>query len=290
MSLRNADISGNQPVSLNREPDPAKEQILLSKLREILLKDDRGNIADIQDLISDQEKFSEVVSPIVEFHIETMKRKFPKEYKREVETIIERKIKASQDDLMNVVYPVMGKMVRKYVTMQLATIRENVDKRVSSFFSFKGIFGRLRSVIFGVKESDIALGDLEKAIIEEIYVVQRDSGVLLGHYSPTEMLDRDMVAGMLTAIKSFVEDAFRREQQDLEMIEYGMHKIYIQSFPLYYVSVVLSGPLSEKEKVGLSSRVLDFAEKEMNRFTAKDFEYWDESEISEKLVEHFGED
>ena len=44
----------------------------------------------------------------------------------------------------------------------------------------------------------------------------------------TEAMDEDMVAGMLTAIKSFVEDAFKGGNMELERIDYELFTIHLQ--------------------------------------------------------------
>ena len=57
----------------------------------------------------------------------------------------------------------------------------------------------------------------------------------------TETIDKDMISGMLTAIKSFVEDAFKTGNDNLESIEYGLYNIHIQNFKTYYIAVVVHG-------------------------------------------------
>ncbi len=272
---------------MGHETQNQNNDMMLSMLREILLRKDREDIAEIKERIDDPDKLAEKITPIVEYHIETLKRKFPKEYRKEVDKIVERKLKASQDELLDLVYPVMGKMVRKYVNHQFLTLKENIDEKFTSIFSTKGMINRLKSLIFGVKEGDLLLSDLDNTSIEEVFLIERDAGLLLGHFSRNTTIDRDVVAGMLTAIKAFVEDAFSKERQDLEMIEYGTYKVYIQSFHQYYVSVILNGSISTSEKDKLSSRLLDFAEKEMQNITMNSNEEHDFEKLSNKLAEYF---
>ena len=62
-------------------------------------------------------------------------------------------------------------------------------------------------------------------------------------------IDKDMIAGMLTAIKSFVEDAFAKEEQSLELIQYEFYNIYIQNLASYYIATVISGSFNSDFKV-----------------------------------------
>ena len=271
---------------LGKEPEK-NEKLMLSMLRDILLREDRGDIADIKDDLENNEKLAERINPIIEIHMESMKRKFPKEYRKQVDRIIERKLKSSQDELLDLIYPVMGKMVRKYVNHQFLSLKEGLDEKLSNAFSLKGLKGRFKALAFGVNESDILLRDLDSTTIEEAYVIERDSGILLGYFSKRETVDREAVAGMLTAIKSFVEDAFSRERQELEMIDYGTYKIFIQSFHLYYISVVLDGTVSTNQKDVLSKKILDFAEKEMKGILSKGVTEEDSNFLSDRLERYF---
>ncbi len=263
------------------------DEKMLSMLRDILLREDRDDIADIKDYLDDPDKLAERITPIVEVHIETLKRKFPKEYQKHVTQIIERKLKASQDELLDVIYPVMGKMVRKYVNHQFISLKENLDETARNLFSIKRLKNRFKSMVFGVDESDILLSGIDKTTIEEVFLIERDSGLLLGHYTKNKTIDRDVVAGMLTAIKAFVEDAFSKERQELEMIEYGTYKVYIQSFHLYYASIILDGAITTTEKDKLSARLLDFAESEMQNLSLNGELGGDSENLSAKLKEYF---
>jgi len=261
---------------------------MLSMIRDILLREDREDIADIKNLFEDNEKLAERINPIVEIHLESLKRKFPREYQKQVESIIERKLKSSQDDLLDVVYPVMGKMVKKYVNHQFLSLKEGLDEKIGRMFSVKGWINRFKARAFGVDESEMMIRGLETTSIEEVYIIERDSGILLGSYSKNETIDRDLIAGMLTAIKAFVEDAFSKERQELELIDYGTYKIFIQSFHQYYISVILDGTISTSEKDSLSTKLLDFAEKEIKGDFGNDLDIEDNADrLSLKLKEYF---
>jgi len=67
-----------------------------------------------------------------------------------------------------------------------------------------------------------------------------------------------MVAGMLTAIKAFVEDAFNQKDQRLESVSYDQFNIYIQSFQKFYIAVVLSGTMDAQYKSKLDDKLMTF--------------------------------
>ena len=120
--------------------------------------------------------------------------------------------------------------------------------------------GKITRYFSGVKESDIIFTESVDFQIEEVYLVQKDSGLLIGNASKENTVDKDVLAAMLTAIKAFVEDAFKREQEDLESIQYGTYKIIIQSFYSYYIALAVKGTLSSAQRDQLGNKILDFAD------------------------------
>ncbi|MGB0861470.1 MAG: hypothetical protein ACPG19_11340 [Saprospiraceae bacterium] len=274
---------------MENQSSSAKELAMLGQIKSILLKDDRAEIDAIKKTLYRKEELAKEVSPIVEERVQYIKDNFRKEFGKPVDRIVEIKLEESKEQLLNVIYPVLGQMIRKFVNYQFQLLKDRIDSQVSSVFSSRGILGQIKSKIFGISSSDMVLSDLDKPIIEEVYVIQRDSGLLLGSFSRKVTVDKDMIAGMLTAIKSFVEDAFQREKQELELIEYGNYKILIQNFFSYYVSVAVSGSLSTKERDMISEKLLEFAENKMpDNLQLIDTEL--QNQISEGLEAFFNKD
>ena len=259
--------------------------LLMKQLKDILLSEDRASLDELRQLMDDPVALSEKVSPIIEQRLTFFKQHFPKEFKLAVDKIVDRKLKDSQEEILNVIYPVLGKMIRKFIAHQFQLLKDNIDFKIKNALSAKGFWGRIKASLFGVEESDIILSSMHGYVIEEVYVVQRDSGLLMGSASLKEVVDREVIAGMLTAIKAFVEDAFKRERQDLEMIQYGNYNIFIQNIHSYYIAIAFSGSISTSEKDALSSMMMDFAQHELS-----DHQVLDENNfkfISEKLKNYF---
>ena len=112
----------------------------------------------------------------------------------------------------------------------------------------------------GVKEGDLVLSELSDAEVNEVFVIQKGSGLLLGNYSLTDTMDKDMISGMLTAIKSFVEDAFKGGNQNLEAIEYELYSIHIQNFHSYYIAIVVSGTYTREFESRIENKLLSLSD------------------------------
>ncbi|MEL6926232.1 MAG: hypothetical protein AAFO94_19475, partial [Bacteroidota bacterium] len=232
------------------------DELLMKSLRDIILYEDREELSRLRNQLQDEAYLSARITPFLEERLQFFKENFSEEYKAVVDQIVLEKMKSSKDELLEVIYPEMGKMIRKFIALQFQMLKESIDAQIKKSFSFKNFFRRK-------KTAEEILSQVDRPVIEEVYVIQRDSGLLLGHASKAETINSDLIAGMLTAIKAFVEDAFRRQSEDLEMIEYGTYKIFIQSFHSYYVAVAMTGSLSAAERDQLSAHILNFASDEL---------------------------
>jgi hypothetical protein len=259
---------------------------LMNRLRAILLKDDREALHQLRDTLENPELLSRKVAPIVEEHIDFLKKNFPVEFRNAVSNIVDKRIQASQNELMDALYPVMGQMIKKYIAHQFQQLKDGIDQRIKESLNTKNIWWRIRVSLLGLKDSDIVLKNLDRPKIEEVCLIQRNSGLLMGSASLYPTVDKEVIAGMLTAIKAFVEDAFQRDNEELEMIQYGSYKILLYNFHTYYVSVALSGSISNREKEIINDQLHVFAIKELKEYKPQNLDETNKY-ISEKLDYYF---
>ena len=262
------------------------DTILMAQLKEILLREDRSALEELQRTLNEKQLLAEKINPIVEDHLTFLRQNFPKEYAKIVNPMVEQKLKTSQTEILDVIYPVMGKMINKYITYQFQEMKDSINARIDAFFSKQGVLWWIRNRIFGLDNAEMLLSSLDEPVIEEIFVIQRDSGLLYGSAALYPSVNRDVVAGMLTAIKSFVEDAFERDNEDLEMIQYGTYKIIIENMPSHFFAVAISGSMSNAEGAVLRNQIIDFIQ-ENELLRSPDFNSEIQEKISQSLDNHF---
>jgi hypothetical protein len=101
---------------------------------------------------------------------------------------------------------------------------------------------------------------------------------------PTE--NRDAVVGMLTAIKDFVEDAFEKDREDLETINYGTYRIMLYTYPTYYFAMAMTGSVSTMESERFRDEVVYFVD-QTPELKTKDIDDTVQMDISKRLEQHF---
>ena len=157
----------NQVVS--HKPD--SEVQLMSQLREILLKEDRSTLTELQEILNNKSLLSGRVNPIIEEHLDFLKHNFPKEYAKIVDRLIEQKLRDSQQQILDIVYPVMGKMITKFVNLQMQQLKEGIDAQINGIFSRQGFVKHVKNRILGVKTSDMLIAATDKPILEVIFIL-----------------------------------------------------------------------------------------------------------------------
>ncbi|WP_289043449.1 cell envelope biogenesis protein OmpA [uncultured Olleya sp.] len=244
----------------------------LKILKDILLKDEHEYASSIEiklkkleELITQQNNLSKHIDPILEEKLDEFIKEMPQTIGPTITKTLKEEIKNSQDEVVEALYPIMGKMIKRYVQKEIQILSENINRSMSNAFSFKNIFRKFRSKKSGVSEGDLLIQNQFKPKIEQIMVIESGSGLIISEYSKTNNIDQDTVAGMLTAIKSFAEDAFVTDVQNLEYIEYENYHIHLQNFSKYYIAVAISGAFTATFRSKLEDKLLDFAQNIINK-------------------------
>jgi len=271
-----------------------EEQDKLRILKDLLLTEEKEytdsiakKVEALHQIVHKKRELSTKVDPIIDDKIEKFVEEMPKTLGPTITEVLKEEIKNSQDAVVEALFPIIGKMIKKYVAHEMKLLSANISKQTRQAFSFKNWFRRTKAKASGVTLGDLALSDYSKPRLIQMFVVEKGSGILITDYSPLgeSAMDKEMIAGMLTAIKSFVEDAFQGGNQDLETIEYELYTIHIQNFYSYYIAAVISGAYNIMFKEVLEDQILDFAK---NHTSKRDLE--NSSLFTKKLKKHFADE
>lgn len=261
----------------------------LSILKDILLTDEREyaqkveeKLKVVEDIVRQQSQLSERVNPLIDEKLNAFVTEIPKTLGPVITEALKTEIKNSQDAVVEALFPIIGKMIKKYIQQEMQILSEQINAKMNTAFSIEGLKRKFRSKRTGISEADLILQELSQATIDQIMVIEKGSGIIISEYSKTQTIDEDMVSGMLTAIKSFAEDAFEKENQELNYIEYDTFHIHLQNFSQYYIAVIISGTFNAVFKSKLEDKLLDFAQNQINKedVTNKDV-------FSKKLKNYF---
>lgn len=166
---------------------------------------------------------------------------FAKALGPEMGTAIKEQISLERDAMVDALYPVIGSTISKYMAEAIRSINEKVENT----FSAEGISRKIRAKMQGVSEAELIFKEAMPFTVQAIFLIHKGSGLVISEVqqSENERLESEMVAGMLTAIRSFVNDCIAQsgEVSEIDQIEYGNSQITLEVAGYCYLAVVTQG-------------------------------------------------
>ncbi len=154
-------------------------------------------------------------------------------------------IRDSRQGMVEAIAPIIGETVQKAISDFAREMQRNIDARLHTTFDLNGVLRNIQARLRGVSPAELAMREALPFAIQELFLIQRESGLLLAHLHPGSepASDSDLISGMLTAIRDFVQDSFGKGQADKELdeVQYGEQSIIIQSGRYAYLAVVSTG-------------------------------------------------
>ncbi|MGE5602669.1 MAG: SH3 domain-containing protein, partial [Nitrososphaerales archaeon] len=169
-----------------------------------------------------------------------------------------------RDALIESLYPIIGQLIGRAVAESIRDLARIIDRRMRTSISPAYLLRRIRARAAGVSDAELALRDALPFQVAELFLVHRESGLLLLHLareapegSPPDD-DSDLVSSMLTAIRDFAQDAFGRGQEgQLDEIQYGNRRILVEACQHVYLAVVVDGIEPAGFRAGLRERAVE---------------------------------
>ena len=225
---------------------PADEADLadrMEELRRVLLRPDA--LVD---------KIAPVIADALEAKIHESRDEIAQAIAPAIGEAIRRQIYQAREDIVDALYPIIGSTINKAITEAVRNLAQTIDARVRQSLRPQDIVRHWGARLRGVPEAEYRLRVALPFAVREIFLIHRESGLLIRHLTsdPHSPPDRDLVSGMLTAIRDFVRESFGRgESGELGAIEYGEQHILVEAHGAAYLAVVVDGvePESFREEM-----------------------------------------
>ena len=170
---------------------------------------------------------------------------------------ISKEIADNKNVMIDALYPIMGGMISKYVTQAIKEMMENINAKIEDGLSFDRYKRKLKSKVSGVSETELLLEESNDAITSSLFVIQKESGLLIAeaHLENKEIDDPHMVASMASAIKDFINDWIESNevQNEVQMLSYGNATLYIESAGSVYIIAFLDAEPDHEKRVQINT-------------------------------------
>jgi outer membrane protein OmpA-like peptidoglycan-associated protein len=218
-----------------------------ARLRELLIGPEQARLEELQRRLDDRQLRTEDLSQVIAEAIALRLRR-DRALQLTLNPIVEDAVRISvardPSILANTLFPIIGAAVRKSVAHALRGLVESINQTLERSFSLKSLKWRIEALRTGKSFGDIVLTHSLRYRVEQVFLIHRETGLLLQHAARAEQIvqDSDLVSGMLTAIQDFVRDSFTGAGgQEVETIELGEFNLWVQHGPAATLAAVVSG-------------------------------------------------
>src|SRR5271170_7095772 len=223
----------------------ADERLL--QLRGLLIGPEQRQIEALRRRLDDPQLRSEDLSQSIAEAI-ALRSKQDRKLQTTLQPLIEEalRISVARDPgmLAAALFPIIGEAVRKAVAHALQGLFDSLNQMLDRGFSLESWKWRFEAWRSGKSFGEVALARSLNYRVEQVFLIHRETGLLLRHvtFGDGVVEDADLVSGMLTAIQDFVRDSFgTRRSDELEVIQVGEFKLWLQHGPLALLAAVVSG-------------------------------------------------
>ncbi|SFV62805.1 hypothetical protein MNB_SV-6-510 [hydrothermal vent metagenome] len=189
-----------------------------------------------------------------------------------ISSSIQEQVRNQKDSIVDALYPIMGNMISKYVSTAFKDMMYEVNDKIQNSLSFSTIQRKIKSKLYGISEAELLLRETDFVDIKTVFLIHKESGLLITNLHKEDkdkIEDSEMVASMLSAIRSFVNDwiSSHNTMSEISEIEYGNSSIHIESAGSCYLAAVSNGNTDMKDRLSkVLSQIVDRHSIEISQF------------------------
>ncbi len=216
----------------------------LNELRNILFPE-RAELDSLQQKLNNPEVLAESVSKILPQAVR-MRAGRDDDLTQAMSGTVEKALRASvrknPRPLADAIFPIIGPAIRKAISTAIAGLMQSFNQTLEHSLSVRGLKWRWEAIRTGKSFAEVVLLHSLLYRVEQIFLIHRESGLLLQHVSVTSSQSPDLVSGMLTAIQDFVRDSFHvGEAETLDTMRVGELSVWVEQGPFAILAAVIRG-------------------------------------------------
>jgi len=175
----------------------------------------------------------------------TGEEKLAESMQRPVEMCIQQAIKKDVRPFADALFPLIGPTIRRSLAEAFRDLLQRINILLGqSIFSSQGIMWRIQAWRTGQSFAEIVLSHTLQYRVEQIFLIHRETGILIlhSHSEEANIGDSDAVSGMFTAIQDFVRDSFSAsKEEELDSVEVGRYTVWVERGPYVVLACVIRG-------------------------------------------------
>lgn len=226
----------------------------LEQLKDLLFGAEAASLNDLRHRIMDRQQRTEDVALILPESLKTAgsdKKRLVGALKEPVDECIRSLVKNNPEEFADSLFPVMGPAIRKSIRETLKSFLQSINEMLEQSMSAEALKWRWEAKRTGVPFSEIVLKHSLVYRVDEVLLIQQQTGLMIAHIShpQAKVRDSDAVSAMLTVIRDFSRDSFSTNPQaTLDTVEIGDQTVWMFDGPKAQLACVISGiaPISSR--------------------------------------------
>ncbi|MEL6289480.1 MAG: OmpA family protein [Pseudomonadota bacterium] len=211
---------------------------------------------------------------------------------------MKREIRNSRDEMVDALYPILGRLVSAYVSAAVADTMAATNHRLESGLTGRFLYLRAKAMLTGQSYAALRLADRTAFAIREVMLIRRGAGTLIDHIvldagpgmpaaEPAQKTaeavgkgqlgevngaDSTLVSGVVAAIHDFAQDAFAKRNASLRSVDMGGQTIYLRATSGLILAVIGEGRARRKFERALDRELVMLLEERADDIAKLDAE------------------
>lgn len=156
--------------------------------------------------------------------------------------------------IVDAIAPIMMPAIRQAIANALRSMVQSLNQTIEHSLSIQSLKWRLEALRTGKPFAEIVLLHTLRYRVEQVFLIHSQTGLLLAHAAGDSVAvqDQTLVSGMLSAIRSFVQDSFgATPDQVLNTLQVGELTVWIEQGPAAILAAVIRGTPPESLRMHL---------------------------------------
>ncbi|MCC6968495.1 MAG: OmpA family protein [Nitrospira sp.] len=156
--------------------------------------------------------------------------------------------------IVDAIAPIMMPAIRQAIANALRSMVQSLNQTIEHSLSIQSLKWRVEALRTGKPFAEIVLLHTLRYRVEQVFLIHSQTGLLLAHAAGDSVAvqDQTLVSGMLSAIRSFVQDSFgAAPDQVLNTLQVGELTVWIEQGPAAILAAVIRGTPPENLRLHL---------------------------------------
>jgi len=242
------------PDSQLEPPKPAREpgndlSREYGELRELLLSGERKRLAELERRLDElgvtPDELAEHLPDAVALRT-TQDRQLARSLAPTLQEAFGESVQRNPQQIAHAIFPILGPAIRKAIAETMAGFVNTLNRAIESSLSIRGLKWRIEAWRTGVPYAQIVIKHALVYRVEQVFLIHRETSLPLAHVTAEDLetQDADLISGMLTAIRDFVQDSFGTGDEGdggLRTFSVGDKTVLVEQGPKALLAAVVSG-------------------------------------------------